>query len=498
GRIIFGSEVKSLLECSDVPREADPDGILSTLFFLWTPEPKTAFKGIEKLPAGCNMIIEQGDVRIEKYWDLTFEGYGTDKGESHYAEELESLLQDSVRLRMIADVNVGAFLSGGLDSSLITALMTAQSGKPVTTYTIAFTEEDKKFEAMPDDQKYAKIVAKYLGADYREIVIKPDVADLLPKIVWHLDEPIADPAGINTYLICKLAKESGTTVMLSGMGADEIFGGYRKHLSVKFAHLYKKMLPSFLRTGVIEAIAEALPVAGEKGGYKLARWAKRFSKSASLPDFDAFIGNYAYYNETEMRRLLTPEFAARAMPDYKESYPIARHYAVRDAVLQKQPSIDLITLMCAVDTKLFLASLNLMYSDKTSMAAGVEERVPFVDYRIVEFAHRLPPQYKIGGLFGKFEQKKLLKKISEKHLPKEIIYRPKAPFGAPLRAWVRNDLDAMISELLSPSQLKKRGIFNAATVSKMIADHKSGREDSAHRIWALLTLEIWMQKFIDR
>ncbi|MCS7210392.1 MAG: asparagine synthase (glutamine-hydrolyzing) [Chloroherpetonaceae bacterium] len=497
-RLIFASEIKSLLQCEELPSEANPEGVLSTLFFLWTPEPRTAFKGIEKLPAGCNLLIQNGRATLQPYWDIDFKGYGDDRGEQHYLDELDALLQDTVRRQMIADVKVSAFLSGGLDSSLIAALMTQQKGEPITTYTIAFTEADKKFEAMPDDQKYAKIVAKHIGADYREIVIKPNVVELLPKLVYHLDEPIADPASINTYLICKAAKESGTTVLLSGMGADELFSGYRKHLAVKMASLYKR-LPQALRRYAIEPLINALPVASKKGGLRLFRWAKRFVRSASLPDFDAFIGSYAYYNETELRNLLTPEFQEVAMPDYRASYPIRRHLEIREALLSRQPQLDLVTMMCALDTKMFLASLNLTYSDKSSMAASVEERVPFVDYRIVEFAHRLPAKYKMGGnLLTGYKQKALLKKVAERYLPKEIVYRPKAPFGAPLRAWVRNDLDEMIDDLLSPERLRRRGIFRPAAITEMLRRHKSGEEDSAHRIWALLTLELWFSEFIDK
>ncbi len=491
-RWIFASEVKSILQSPEVVRQIEPDGVLSTLFFLWTPEPKTAFKGIEKLPAGCNMIVKNGEAKIEQYWDVSFEGYGEDKGEQAYIEELDALLRKTVKEQMIADVKVGAFLSGGLDSSLIAALMTKEKGDSITTYTIAFTEEDKKFEAMPDDQKYAKLVARHLHADYREIVIKPDIVKLLPMLIHHLDEPIADPASINTYLICQMAKESGTTVMLSGMGADEIFSGYRKHLSVKIASAYKQ-LPTVLRSKIIEPIVENLPVAGTSGGYRMVRWAKRFLKAASLPDFDAFLGNYSYYNALEMTELLTPQFREQCYTEYHTSYPIRRHYEIREAFLRKQPSLDLITLMCAVDTKCFLASLNLTYSDKSSMAASVEERVPLVDYKVVEFAHRLPAHYKINGL----TQKYLLKKVAEKYLPREIIYRPKAPFSAPLRSWVKKDLDPLIEDCLSESQLKKRGIFNPKAVKSIIERDKAGKEDFAHRIWAMLTLELWIRHFLD-
>jgi asparagine synthase (glutamine-hydrolysing) len=280
--------------------------------------------------------------------------------------------------------------------------------------------------------------------------------------------------------------------MLSGMGADEIFSGYRKHLSVKVASLYKR-IPSFVRSGVVEPILESLPVAGESGGYRATRWAKKFLKAASLPDFDSFLGNYSYYNAAEMATLLTPEFREACYQEHYASYPIRRHYEFREQFLKQRPNLDLITLMCAVDTKCFLASLNLTYSDKSSMAASVEERVPLVDYKVVEFAHRLPEKYKMNG----FTQKYILKKVAERYLPNEIIYRPKAPFGAPLRAWVKKDLDDLIQDCLSAEQLKKRGIFNASVVRGIIDRDKAGKEDSAHRIWALLTLELWMRRFAD-
>jgi asparagine synthase (glutamine-hydrolysing) len=282
------------------------------------------------------------------------------------------------------------------------------------------------------------------------------------------------------------------------MGADELFSGYRKHLSVKVASLYKRV-PALLRHATIEPLVKVLPVANEKGGFRLFRWAKRFIKFAASPDFEAFVGSYAYYNEPEMRALLSPEFQEVAMKSYAESYPIRRHEEVRQALLSRQPKLDLVTLMCAIDTKLFLASLNLTYSDKSSMAASVEERVPFVDYRVVEFAHRLPARYKLGGSWVRgYVQKYLLKKVAERYLPKEIVYRPKAPFGAPLRAWVRSDLNEMINDMLTPERLRQRGMFNANVVLNMLHRHKTGQEDCAHRIWALLTLELWMREFIDK
>jgi asparagine synthase (glutamine-hydrolysing) len=381
---------------------------------------------------------------------------------------------------------VGAFLSGGLDSSLIAALMSRLSQEPVRAYTIVFDEQDKLFEAMPDDQKYARTVASHIRADHREILVQPDIVQLLPKLIWHLDEPIADPAAINTYLICKAAKERGTTVMLSGMGADEVFAGYRKHLSVYLAGAYKRFLPPFVQERLIGPAIDRLPVAGPNGGYRLFRWAKRFTKSASLPDMGCFIGNYTYYNADEINDLLHPDLRV----EWQKSYPIQRHYDHLAHVRDR----DLISQMTYLDAKLFLPSLNLTYSDKASMATAVEERVPFVDHEVMTFALNLPSKYRLRGL----TQKYLLKKLGLKYLPKEVVYRPKAPFGAPLRAWMHRDLGPLVDDLLSEESVRRRGYFRYEAIRKMIEDNRNRRQDYGHRLWALLTIELWHRIFIDR
>ena len=244
-KFAFSSEVKAFLELDWFRPEVDFDGLMSHLLLLWPVDPKTIFAGVEKLPAGHWLRWKDGEVTSSSYWDV-LSTPRTGLKEEEVIEELDQLMHTSVDRRMMSDVPVGAFLSGGLDSSLIAALMARKSPGPVSTYTIAFEEEDQAFEAMPDDSRYAKQVAEHIGADHNEIRIQPDIAELLPNTIWHLDEPIADPAAINTYLISSMAKAQGSTVLLSGMGADEVFAGYRKHLSVHLAGIYKRFLPSFV------------------------------------------------------------------------------------------------------------------------------------------------------------------------------------------------------------------------------------------------------------
>jgi asparagine synthase (glutamine-hydrolysing) len=484
-KFAFSSEVKAFLELDWFRPEVDSDGLMSHLLLLWPVDPKTIFAGVEKLPAGHWLRWKDGEVKSGSYWDVSSTPR-TGIKEKEAIEELDQLMQTSVDRRMMSDVPVGAFLSGGLDSSLIAALMARKSSGPVSTYTIAFEEEDQAFEAMPDDSRYAKQVAEHIGADHNEIRIQPDIAELLPNTIWHLDEPIADPAAINTYLISSMAKAHGSTVLLSGMGADEVFAGYRKHLSVRLAGIYKRFLPSFVRKGIVEPLAGALPVAGEAGGYRLFRWAKRFARSASMENLECFIGNYTYYNHKELAGLLSDDLK----DSWRDLYPVRRHYETAAAVSER----DFVSQMTYLDTKLFLPGLNLAYSDKASMAAAVEVRVPFVDHEVVSFAASLPSSYHLRGI----TQKYLLKKVALRYLPRDIVYRPKAPFGAPLRSWMHRGLSTLVDDLLSEASIRTRGLFKPAPVRRMITDNRAGKHDYGHRIWSLLTLEIWHRMFIDR
>ncbi len=480
-KFIFSSEIKSILQIPDVKREIDLDGLHSVLLLLWIPNERTILKNIFKLLPGHYLIYKNHTISIQKYWDISID---IDENLNNETERLCELLRVSVKNQMISDVPIGAFLSGGLDSSAIVALMTEITKQPVTTYTIAFSKEDQSFEAMPDDSKYARFVSECFKTNHREFVIKPDIVNLLPKIIWHLDEPIADPAAINTYLICKSAKESGTTVLLSGMGGDEIFGGYRKYLSVRVDNFFR-LLPIEFRKSLAQGILADLPVASADKGYKLLRWAKWFARSTSSNSFLSYIRNSSYYGEFEIRQLLNSNFRKT----YYELFPIKQFYGLKEKIKNK----DIINQMCYCDTKMYLPGLNLTYTDKASMAASVEIRPPLLDHRIVEFAFRLPAYKKIMN----FKQKYILKKAMEGILPDAIIRRPKAPFGAPLRSWIARDLNPLIEELVSERAVKNRGYLNYDYVRKIIDENRSGKEDNALRIWAFLTLEIWFRTFID-
>jgi len=479
--LCLSSEIKSILTFGLADVQPDWEAFHNPMqhFIL---SPNTGFKNIYKLPPGFMLHYSDNGIQIDKYWDIS--PAEENINEKNARIELDDILHDAVRLQCIADVPVGVLLSGGLDSSLIVALMSKVVDIPLRTFTIKYTESDKKFESVVDDSFYAKKVAALFACEHQEINIQPDIINLLPKIIWHLDEPLADPAAINTYLIAKEARSKGVKVLLNGMGGDEIFGGYRKQLACLFAEQYQRFLPVLIRRG-FENIIDIFPVAGQNSTYKSIRWARQFATFASKP---------------RALRFLTSEFSSIPEKLYNKifidstDYPYNRLPAMKQyAQYFKNNGLSYLTQMCLADTKIFLPDHNLTYSDKAMMAAGVEGRPPLTDHKIVEFMFNLAPRFRIR----KKNQKYLLKEVAKDYLPKDIVFRPKAPFGAPLRAWIRYALKEVIDDYLNPGILKKRGLYNPEVVWQLIKDDRKGKDDNAHLIWTILTREIWFRTFID-
>lgn len=477
----FASEAKGLFEVEGIERAVRFDAVVSSLLYLWVPEPETGFEGVYKLEAGHYGVFRDGRLRTTRYWDVPVQDQGgRERSEDEYVEELRELLERAVRRQMIADVPVGAFLSGGLDSSLVVALMRKVSNGDISTYTIGFSEQDKQMEAMPDDAKYAAMVARSFGTDHHEIEARPDSSSLLGRMLLHLDDPIADGASINTYLISSAARARGTTVLLNGMGGDEVFGGYRKQLGALMVERYHR-IPGFLRA-IGAPLVRALPVAVGGRGIRPVRWAKKFLRSAALDPLDAFIYGFAYFTPAEVPQLLAPPYDR--IP-FEELYPI-RRYRETAASVAGIPFIDRMTYL---DTKLFLPGLNLIYSDKAAMAASVETRPPLIDVDLVEFAARLPGRYKINGRVQKY----LLKRAAEAYLPREIIYRPKAAFGTPIRAWMGRDLAGDVRRCYTDMSPETARFLRPQLPLRMLEEHAAGREDHAHSLWGLYALAVWME-----
>jgi asparagine synthase (glutamine-hydrolysing) len=477
GRLVFASEIKALLQSTLVPKRPDLNALHTPARFQVSPW--TGFQDILKLSPGHCMTLEGGKLSVREYWSL--KPTELPANEASLIEQLDTLLCDSVRLQMRADVPVGVFLSGGLDSSIVSALMRVNTQQTVHSFTIKFSSEDQKFEQMTPDEVYARQVAKQFGFTYHEFEIKPQVEDLLPKMVWHLDEPLSDPAAINTYLISKAARDLNIVVLLNGVGGDEVFGGYRKHLACLTAESYQAIVPGAIRR-MVEYTASHIPVATSSRGLKPIRWGKRFLSYASAPRSDRYLMSDLSVAPKQFSQMFASHMS------YYDS-----HFFKSQAPRFNGNGLSYLTQMCWNDTLVFLPEHNLTYSDKASMAASIESRPPLIDHRIVEFMFSLPPRERIH----RATQKYLLKKVSEKYLPNNIIYRPKASFASPLRSWVRGPLSTMVADLLSEQSLRSRGLYDPAYVAGMIARDKSGLEDNSYQIWTLLTNEIWFRTFFQ-
>ncbi|MFG1812647.1 asparagine synthase (glutamine-hydrolyzing) [Kribbella sp. NPDC049174] len=473
GGVIFASELKALVAAIGPELRTDPTALIASMLYYWLPEQQCAIDGVEKLPPGSWAEFRpDGSSRHETYWRVT--EVATEAAAGPPAD-LRTVIEESVAAHLVADVGVSTFLSGGLDSSLVTVL--AKRLDPgIDSYTITFRAQDQKLEAMPDDAIYARKVAQQFGIDLHEIEIAPDVVELLPRIVDILDEPIGDPAAINTLLMCDAARDAGVKVLLSGMGADELFGGYRKHLACVMGAQYQR-LPGVLRNGLVGPAVRRLPVTANGRGLRYARWAKRFLTFADLPEETAFRRSYTMYDGDQLAGLLSPDlepYVGKLLSEHSDIY--------HDTTLD-----DHVNRMCLADARMFLPGLNLAYTDRSSMAASTEVRTPFVDPIVARAAFSIPGSEKIHRRQGKLA----LKKAAEAWLPKEIIYRPKASFSAPLRAWVRNDLRELVDDVLLRGDLVGSGFLQQSAIQRLVDDERAGREDYSKQIWQLLTLETW-------
>jgi asparagine synthase (glutamine-hydrolysing) len=490
--LVFASEIKAILLANKVRAELNYEALHRYLSFLWIPGPATLFSGINQVPPGHYLAWNDSGnerVAIKPYWQLRF---NADLGmqERTAVEELRPILQRAVDRHFISDVPVGVFLSGGLDSSSILALSTKNNGSGRKAYTIAYRAEDAELEQSVDDAKYARQVAQQFHADYHEIEVAPDVVDLLPKVVWHLDNPVADPAAIATYLI-SMAARPDIKVLLSGQGADEIFAGYRLHMAHRLSELVG-CVPRVLRDrpgaaalSLLRSLKDRVP--GVRPGFLLAahRFIEKILRNASVSPEERYILSRSYLTENALRELYSPELRS----EVTSSGPAEefREY------FQQVENEDFVNRMLYVDAKTFLPDLNLAYCDKLSSAASVEVRVPFLDNEVVTFMERVPPRLKLKGFTGKY----ILRRAMSDIVPREVIKRRKAGFGAPIRKWLRHDLRRMVDELLSDEVVRQRGLFDPVAVRQLVSDDRNGRKDNAYQIWALLTLETWQRTFLD-
>jgi asparagine synthase (glutamine-hydrolysing) len=472
--VAFSSELKALTTTLGPSLRVDDSALVASLLYYWVPDSRCALSDVAKLPPG-SWVRCRPDGRVDRgrFWSIR---EVAEEAAGEPVPDLDAVIADSARRHLLADVPVATFLSGGLDSSYLTAL--AARHQEISSYTIGFRPVDARWEAMPDDLRYARRVAERFGVKLEEIEIAPQILDLLPRIIHHLDEPIGDPAAINTFLICSAAREAGIKVLLSGMGADELFGGYRKHLANVLAVRYRAV-PALLRKPVLSAVSR-MPVATSRRGYRSVRFAKRFLSFAELPEETAFRRSYTMYDRLELLDLVNPDLS-----DVVDDVLTEHAEVYSDQALD-----DFVNRMCLADARMFLPGLNLAYTDRASMAASTEVRVPFVDVEVVKAAFSIPGHRKVVGRKGKVA----LKEAALSILPHEVVHRPKGMFSAPLRAWMSRDLAPMVADVVNDGLLVSSGFLRRDALRRLVAEDSSGYEDRSKHLWHVLTLEHWYRQ----
>lgn len=478
----FGSEIKSFLKIQGWDRSLDYSSLVNYLHFLWSPGVQTPFKNINKLLPGHFGILDLNrpeSFQMQEYYNIPFEGNYGKRTEREWIDEVDVAFTKAVERQLLSDVPIGFFLSGGLDSSIIVAKARELTGERVQCYTIDTDLDKNDTEGFTNDLHYAKVVAKHLDVKLEIVSGEINIVEDFDKMIWHLDEPQADAAPLNVLNICKIARQKGNVVLMGGAGGDDLFSGYRRHQAINFER-YIKWTPKLLGKG-INKIANQF-----SSRNATIRRIQKLSKGLDKNALERLMGYYEWLPLATNKTLFSPEIL-KEINGYDPS-DILRQ-SLKGIPKEKEPLNQLLFW----DMKFFLTDHNLNYTDKLSMAAGVEARVPFLDIDLVNLSTQIPVDLKLKGREAKY----ILKKMAEKYLPKEVIYRPKTGFGAPVRKWITNDLDEMINDRLSEKRIKERGIFDSKNVSKLIQDNKKGKIDASYPIWGLLAIESWMEQFID-
>jgi asparagine synthase (glutamine-hydrolysing) len=468
GTFVFGSELKSLLQHPEVRREVNPEALDAYLSFGYVPDPLGIFRGVEKLPPGCHLTYAEGRVSVAQYWDFPFEPE-EGRTEDEWVEELRVLLDEAVRVRLVADVPLGAFLSGGVDSSAVVGLMARASDRPVKTFSIGFREDSY------DELKYARVAAQRFGTDHHEFTVTPDVCALVDELVWHFDEPFADSSALPTYMVSKMARDY-VKVVLSGDGGDELFAGYTRYAVERRRGGFAR-LPRVVRAGLMRPLGRRLPH-GARG--------RNFIHNVALDPVARYVEEVSVFTRLNKPSLYTAEFRQ----SLGASDPAARFRSTAARVRTGEPLDALLYL----DAKTYLPGDILTKVDRMTMAVGLEARAPLLDHKLAEFVGRVPARFKMRGL----ETKHLFKRAVEGLVPEEILRRPKQGFGVPIQQWINRELRGRTRETLLDARTRSRGYTDSAYVSLLLDEHERGRRDHAAELWSLFVLELWHRIFVDR
>jgi asparagine synthase (glutamine-hydrolysing) len=473
----FASEMKAILQNKSFPREIDYDGLISYFQLSYIPAPVTIFKHIFKLPAGHSILVSDGNIEIRKYWDLEF-APDYSRSENYFIECILGYLEETIKMRMISDVPIGAFLSGGIDSSTVVAFMSKLSHEPVRTFCIGF---GGNIGGYLDERKYARKISSTLGCNHREYEVTPDVHSIINEIVFSFDEPFADPSTIPSYYVCKKTRED-VTVSLSGLGGDELFGGYERYLGFKLSNFYNR-LPYTLKERIIRSLIESIPE--RRDGHYTINHLKRFVRSASLPDDMRYMGFLTMLGNKKYNSIFSsPE-------KYTENFEnsqnlVLSHFNSKNA----EEPLDRV-FYC--DIKTYLPEDILACTDRMSMLHSLEVRVPFIDHKFLEFCVTIPHNMKVKI----WDKKHILKKAVQTLVPKEVVGHRKQGFVGPMASWLKNDLKPIILEKLSKRNLSKHGIFDNKVVKNILDDHFNNTEINDKLIWAIFMFQNWYDFYIE-
>ncbi|HXG85367.1 MAG TPA: asparagine synthase (glutamine-hydrolyzing) [Pyrinomonadaceae bacterium] len=474
GDLIFGSEFRALLAHPDVSRAVDYEAIDNYLSYLCIPAPQTAFKQIRKLEPAHWLRWKDGRVETKRYWMPDFSKKIKISGEEAEVETLR-ILRESTKLRMISEVPLGAFLSGGVDSSAVVALMAEASAQPVKTFSIGFEEQDYS------ELKYARLVAEHVGAEYNEFIVRPNALEVLPTLVEHYGEPYADSSAIATYYVAKETRKF-VTVALNGDGGDESFAGYERYAAMRIAENYYK-IPALLRKTIFENAVDLIPASDAR--HSRARDLKRFVKAAALPKTERYFRWVSALDRQAKAELYTEDFKNDTL-NFDASATIGQW-------LGKTNGLGILDATLLTDQMTYLPNDLLVKVDIASMAVSLEARSPLLDHKVIEFAASLPENIKMK----RFETKSLLKKVAARLVPKEVIYRRKMGFGVPIGNWFRGEMKDFVRDVLLSEKSMRRNIIKPEVLKKYIDEHIDGKSDYTHQIYTLLMLELWFQRFID-
>src|SRR5882724_1066397 len=474
GQLVFASEFSALLLHPDISREIDYAALDKYLSFMCVPAPLTAFRAIKKLEPGHTLRWRKGELKIERYWQPDFT-QKIDISEREAGERAIEVLREAVRVRLMSEVPLGAFLSGGIDSSAVVALMSEESSEPVKTFSIGFEEQDFS------ELHHARRVAEHVGADHHEFIVRPDALEVLPILVEHYGEPYADSSAIPTYYVARETRKH-VTVALNGDGGDESFAGYERYAAMRLAERYHR-IPAVLRNTVVRQAIALIPSSETKRGR--VRDLKRFIQAASLPKVERYLRWVSVFDSKAKQDLYAEEFRQQTL-----SVSTAN---MLDPWFARANGSGIVDAALLTDIMTYLPNDLLVKVDIATMANSLEARSPFLDHQVSEFAASLPEKFKLRGLTTKYLLKRMLKKL----LPAENLERRKMGFGVPIGHWFRGKLQPFLRETLLAEVALKRGLFKPEAVKQLVELHTRGERDYSHQLWTLLMLELWFQRFID-